>query len=204
LRRFLLGFALVLILAGPEPARAGIASFEEAIAERVLGRADAPVTILEHSSLACPHCATFHRDTLPRLTKEYIDTGKVRLVFVDFPLGGPALAASMIARCAPKDTYFGMIEVLFRDQERWSRGKDPLKELERIARLGGLSEKDVQACLDNQALLTAIRQRAATASEQFGINSTPTFLIEGAKIEGAMAFEDFQKVIENALRKKKK
>jgi protein-disulfide isomerase len=192
------------LLVGPGPARAGIASFEDAIAERALGRADAPVTILEHSSLACPHCATFHRDTLPRLTKEYIDTGKVRLVFVDFPLGGPALAASMIARCAPKDTYFGMIEVMFRDQERWSRSKDPIKELERIARLGGLSERDVQSCLDNQALLTAIRQRAVAASEQYGINSTPTFMVDGVKIEGAMPFDDFQKVIEAALRKKKK
>lgn len=200
--RFLLGFALFLLVARPLPAAAGIASLDEALAERVIGRADAPVTIVEHSSLACPHCATFHRDTLPRLTKEYIDTGKAKLVFVDFPLGNLALAASMIARCAPKNTYFGMIEILFREQERWSRSHEPLKELERIARLGGLSEKDVQTCLDNQALLNGIRARAAAASEKFGINSTPTFLINGAKVEGAVPFADFQKVIENALKKK--
>jgi protein-disulfide isomerase len=190
------------LVARPLPAAAGIASLDEALAERVIGRADAPVTIVEHSSLACPHCATFHRDTLPRLTKEYIDTGKAKLVFVDFPLGNLALAASMIARCAPKNAYFGMIEILFREQERWSRSREPLKELERIARLGGLSEKDVQTCLDNQALLNGIRARAAAASEKFGINSTPTFLINGAKVEGAVPFADFQKVIENALKKK--
>ncbi len=186
------------------PALGGIASLEDALAERVMGRADAPVTIIEHSSLGCPHCATFHKDTLPRIKKEYLDTGKARLVFSDFPLGGPATAATMVARCAPRNSFFGLIETLFREQERWARARDPIKEIERIARFSGLSEQDVQACLDFQPLLLGLRERAETASRQHGINSTPTFVIEGAVIVGAQPFEAFRDAIEAALRKKSK
>ena len=197
-------YGVLAVLAWVGPVAAEIASLADALAERAMGRADAPVTIVEYSSLGCPHCASFHKDTLPRIKTEYLDTGKARLVFSDFPLGGPALAASMVARCAPKDSFFGLIELIFREQERWSRARDPVKELERIARFGGLSEKDVQACLEFQPLLLGLRERAETASRQQGVNSTPTFLIEGTVVSGALPFEAFRDAIEAALRKKSK
>lgn len=196
------GVLALLVWAGP--VAAGIASLEDALAERVMGRMDAPVTIVEHSSLGCPHCASFHKDTLPRIKAEYLDTGKARLVFSDFPLGGPALAASMIARCAPMESFFGLIDLFFREQDRWSRAREPIKEIERIARFGGLSEKDVQACLDFQPLLAGLRERAENASRQHGINSTPTFQIDSVVISGAQPFEAFRDAIEAAYKKKSK
>ncbi|MFQ5764028.1 MAG: DsbA family protein, partial [Rhodospirillales bacterium] len=162
---------------------------------------DAPVTIIEYSSLGCPHCAAFHRDTLPQLKREYIDTGKAKLIYRDFPLGTPALAASMIARCAGREKYFGFIDILFRSQSQWSRSKNPLAALTRIARFGGMSEADVQACLRAQAILDGIRQGAALAQQNHNVKSTPTFLIEGQVISGSMPYEHFKKAIEKALKK---
>lgn len=197
-------YAILAFLAWASPAWSAIASLQDALAERALGRADAPVTIIEHASLGCPHCASFHKDTLPRIKTEYLDTGKARLVFSDFPLGGPALAASMVARCAPKESFFGLIEMFFRELDRWSKSREPIKEIERIARFGGLSEKDVQACLEFQPLLAGLRERAENASRQHGVNSTPTFLIEGVVVVGAQSYESFRDAIEAALRKKAK
>ena len=102
---------------------------EEALKERVLGQANAPVTIIEYSSLSCPHCAQFHNNVLPKLKKNYIDTGKVKLVYRDFPLGGPAYIAAMMARCAKPDRYFQFLDVLFRDQANWARSHRRLGRL---------------------------------------------------------------------------
>ena len=197
-------YAILAFLAWVGPAEAGIASLQDAMAERAMGRADAPVTIFEYSSLGCPHCASFHKDTLPRLKAEYLDTGKARLVFSDFPLGGPALAATMVARCAPKESFFGLIELFFREQDRWARSREPIKEIERIARFGGMTERDVKACLEFQPLLAGLRERAENASRRHGINSTPTFLVEGTLIVGAQPYEAFRDAIEAALKKKAK
>lgn len=186
------------------PAAAGIASMTDALAERAIGRQDAPVTIIEYASLGCSHCANFHKETLPRIKAEYLDTGKARLVFTDFPLGGPAVAAAMVARCAPKSAYFGLVDTFFREQERWMKSRDPIKEIERIARFGGLSEQDVRECHDSQPLLTGLREQIELASRQYGVNSTPTFVIEGAVIVGAQPFEVFRDAIEAALKKKSK
>jgi protein-disulfide isomerase len=173
------------LLAAP-PAAAGNAPLSEAVAEMVM---------VEYSSLACPHCAAFHRDVLPKIKETYIGPGKVRLVYRDFPLGGLALAAAMVARCAGSAKYFGFIEVLYRSQAQWSRSDNPRRELARVARFGGISEKDFEACLVNEPLMTNIRERAADAQQKFGIDSTPTFIIEGEKVLGARSFEDFRDVI---------
>jgi protein-disulfide isomerase len=190
------------LLAAP-PAAAGIATLEDAVAEKVMGRDDAPVTMIEYSSLACPHCAAFHRDVLPKIKETYIGPGKVRLVYRDFPLGGLALLAAMVARCGGRQKYFGFIEVLYRSQAQWSRSDDPRRELARVARFGGISQKDFEACLVNEPLMADIRERAADAQQKFGIDSTPTFIIEGEKVLGARPFEDFRDVIEKALEKKR-
>ncbi|MFQ5619508.1 MAG: DsbA family protein [Rhodospirillales bacterium] len=193
---------LTFLLAAP-PAAAGNAPLAEAVAEMTMGRDDAPVTMIEYSSLACPHCAAFHRDVLPRIKETYIGPGKVRLVFRDFPLGGVALAAAMVARCGGPEKYFGFVEVLFRSQAQWARSDNPRRELARVARFGGISQKDFDACLVNEPLMTNIRQRAADAQKTFGIDSTPTFIIDGEKVLGARPFEDFRNAIEKALEKKR-
>ena len=172
------------------------------MAERALGEDKAPVTMIEYASLGCSHCATFHRDTLPNIKKTYIDTGRVRLIFRDFPLGGPALAATMVARCAPRSQYFGLIEVLFREQSRWAQSQKPIEELERIGRMAGMSKDDVEACLGSQPLLTAVRAVAQEGKEKHGVDSTPTFVIDGKTHPGALPYEEFQKLLDAALKKK--
>ncbi|MBC8338114.1 MAG: DsbA family protein [Rhodospirillales bacterium] len=195
---------IALLLApvtAPGTAVAAIVSLEEAKSEMVLGQADAPVTMVEFSSLGCPHCARFHRDTLPQIKKEYIDTGKVKLVYRDFPLGTAALAAAMVARCAGPNKFFGFIEILFRSQLRWGKSENPQEELSKVARFGGLSRDDVQACLKNQPLLEHIRGIALDGQMDHKVNSTPTFIIGDEIISGAQHFDEFKKVFDKALKK---
>lgn len=207
--RFLLNLAFFVALLAASllpglatgPAFARIAPLEEAMSEMSMGKANAPVTMIEYSSLACPHCAAFHRDTLPKIKTEYIDTGKVRLIYRDFPLGTPALAASMVARCAGRDKFFGFLEILFRSQAQWSRSSNPLEGLSQVARFGGMSKADVKSCLKAQSLLEKIQAVAAQAQETMQVNSTPTFFIGKERISGAQPFEKFKKVIERALNK---
>src|SRR6478735_6633041 len=110
------------------------------LGESAIGDATAPVTIIEYSSLTCPHCAAFHTQTLPELTKRYIDTGKVRLVLRDFPLDETALKASVIAHCAGPERVPEFVEVFFTRQQSWARAADPVQALTQLARLGGLGE----------------------------------------------------------------
>ena len=165
--------------------------------EKFLGQADAPVTIIEYASATCPHCARFHEDTFKKLKAEYIDTGKVKFIFREFPFDDLALAAFMLARCAPEDKYFPMIDVLFEQQAVWSRN-NPKGELFKIAKLAGFTEESFEACLRNEEIfkgIVAIREKAGTT---FGVDSTPTFFINGAKLQGNQDFESFKKMIEAA------
>ncbi len=200
--RSLVVYAFLALFAWVNPAMAAMASVEDSVAERALGNPDAPVTIVEYASLGCSHCADFHRDTLPQIKAAYIDTGKVRFIFIDFPLGAPAVAAAMVARCAPRDAYFGLLDVFFRDQARWAGARDPLKEIARIGRFAGLSEQDAGACVESQPLLARIRDGAEDASRRYGIDSTPSFVIDGTLIKGAQPFEAFRAAIDAALAKK--
>ncbi len=179
---------------------ASAADSDALLPEMALGSPDAPVTIYEHSSLTCGHCAAFHRQTLPEIKKAYIDTGKVRLVFRDFPLDNLAYAAALLPHCAGPQRYFGFLEVLFRTQETWAGSKDPLNELKKVARLGGLSTNDFDACLGNQPLFAAIRDRAAADSKAHAIEATPTFRIGDETIVGGQPFDAFKKVIDDALK----
>ncbi len=205
MRRYILSLGLMAMLAASQvylaPARAAIVSDEEAKAEMGLGKADAPVTMIEYSSLGCPHCAAFHLETLPQIKKDYIDTGKVRLVFRDFPLGTPALAASMIARCAGPKKFFGFIEIMFRSQPQWSRSQNPMQALTKVARFGGLSGDDVQACLKRQTLLDHIRKIAEVGQNTHKVTSTPFFIIGDQTVSGAQPFDAFKKVLDKALSK---
>ncbi len=190
----LLFTALFAQAAGAEPL-----STQEALSERVMGDPEAPITIIEYASLTCPHCADFHANTLPRLKKEWIDTGKAKLIYRDFPTNpvGLAFAGAMIARCAPKEQYFTLLGVFYASQGDWARSTDPIAALSQIARLGGMSEADVKACLDNGDLLDGLRETALGGQSKYGVNSTPSFVINGRKI-GNLPYDEFVDVLEEA------
>ncbi len=191
-------FAVGILFAAGS-ASAGVASLDEALGERVLGKLDAPVTIYEYSSLSCPHCATFHAETLSKIKKNYINTGKVNLVLRDFPLGGAAMAAAMIARCSGEQKYFGFIEMLFRSQGQWASAQKPIEELKKIARFGGMMPADVDSCLTNKKLFEALKQRMRDYQIKYDIEATPTFLVGKVRISGASGYEHFKKVLDDAL-----
>lgn len=167
----------------------------------VLGKADAPVTVVEYASLTCPHCANFHLNVLPTVKKDYIDKGLVRIVYRDFPLDNAALMASVVARCAGPGRYFGFLNALFAAQENWSRSRDPAAAVSRIALLGGMTQAEFNACLKNEALVDAVVKQRLEADKKFGINSTPTLLINGEKYSGGLTIEQFRAVVEPKLKK---
>jgi protein-disulfide isomerase len=161
----------------------------------VLGSPDAPVEMIEYASMTCPHCAAFHADTLKDLKEKYIDTGKVRLVFREFPFDALALRASMLARCAGAGRYFAMVDILFKQQPVWSRAQDPMAELARLGRLGGVSEAEFKACMENQALADEILANRLQGQEKHNVESTPSFIINGDKIAGAQPLATFEETI---------
>ena len=167
--------------------------------DRILGDPNAPVTIVEYSSLTCPHCASFHRDTLPELKKQYIDTGKVRLVYRDFPFDRLGATAAMLARCVDEPRFFKFVDALFAKQEEWSRAQDPFSALAAIGKLGGIGQQQFNACMENEAQLDTILERRLEGEQTFQVQATPTFLINGTKVEGAQSFESFKDVIESKL-----
>jgi len=167
-----------------------------ALADRVLGNDDAPVTIIEYASLTCGHCATFHGTSLPSIKKQLLDTGKAKLILRDFPLDGAALKASMMARCAPADEYYNLMELLFSSQERWMHKSNPEKELKRLASLTGMSSDAFDACMDNKALEEGILRNMKSAQTFFEIKSTPSFVFNnGARtIAGVHPVETFAEI----------
>lgn len=170
--------------------------------EIIYGDPMAPVTIVEYASLTCSHCAAFHTTVFPEIKKNYIDTGKVRLVFRDFPLDGLAMAGAMLARCAPGDRGQAMLNVMFRQQGVWVTSQSPLEPLTSYAKLAGMSEEDVNACLENQNIMNAIREAQELATNQYKINATPTFFIEDEKVEGGRPYDFISEVINRKLEEK--
>ena len=171
---------------------------ELALTERVLGDPAAPVEIVAYESLTCPHCAAFHRETYDALKERYIDTGKVRFVYRDFPLDGTALRASMLARCTSPEQFFGMIEVLYRSQQSWARNHDAVGALGQVGRLAGVNDRTFEACMANEELLNGIVQMRQTGTDA-GVSSTPTFFINGTLYPGNRSIEDFAAIIEPLL-----
>jgi protein-disulfide isomerase len=163
--------------------------------DRVLGESDAPITIVEYASLSCPHCAHFATEVLPKLREKWIAPGKVKLVLRAFPLDEPALRAEMVARCAPPERYYPLVETLFETQDKWVVAKDWHAALERIARLGGIGKKELDACLSDKAIEDQVAQSRLTAAQQLDVNSTPTFFINGTKYDGEPSFEAFDKLL---------
>lgn len=172
---------------------------DKALAPRVLGDVDAPVTILEYSSLTCPHCAAFHNTTLPTLKKEYVETGKVKLEMRDFPLDQYALRAAAMARCASEARYFALMDLLFKQQAKWSRAQNPIDELKKIGRFAGIAPDLADACMTNTALLDGILNARLQAQRTHEIQSTPTFIVGNTKVTGNQPMENFRQVIDGQL-----
>jgi len=168
--------------------------------DQVMGKADAPITIIEYASTTCPHCATAHKQVLPEIKKSWIDTGKARLVYRDFPTGpaGLSVGASMIAHCSGPQRYFGVLGSIMEGQDQWMRAENPLDALKKLVRIAGMTAEDVDACLKRQDLATAIQARAEAGSKAHGIQSTPSFVIDGKVIEGAQAYSVFDKALSAA------
>jgi protein-disulfide isomerase len=171
--------------------------------DHILGKPEAPVTIIEYGSLTCPHCAEFDRVTLPKIKAAWIDTGKAKLVFRDFPLDQAALRAAMLAQCAPPDKYYSFIDTLFQSQATWGRAGNLKAALGGIAKLGGLTEEQFSKCMDDQQLLQSVAATESTAQNSYGVESTPTFFINGVKMDpgGAQPFEVFDRVLTAAMPK---
>jgi protein-disulfide isomerase len=165
--------------------------------EMALGPADAPVTIIEYASMTCPHCAHFQETTFPELKKRYIDSGKVRFISREFPLDDLATAAFMLARCAGPDRYFAVVDTLFQQQRSWLVDP-PIPALFNLAKQMGFSETSFNACLNDRKLQADITA-TATRGSKFGVNSTPTFFINGKVMRGAGTIEEFAKQIDPLL-----
>ncbi|MGA0563234.1 DsbA family protein [Ancylobacter sp. VNQ12] len=164
-----------------------------ALPDQVLGKADAPVTIVEYASLTCSHCAHFHNTTFPVLKEKYIDTGKVRFILREFPLDIVAKAAFMLARCSGEGKYYPMVDVLFETQKNWAFTNNPAQALLAIAKQSGMSEQQFNTCLSDAKLAENVNAVAERGAKDFSVDSTPTFFINGKKVAGAMSPEELDK-----------
>jgi protein-disulfide isomerase len=169
-----------------------------AMEDRVIGNPNAPVTIVEYASLTCSHCANFETNVLPQVKALLLDTGKAKLITRDFPLDKFALKAAMVTRCISPLQYFNMREVLFTKQDTWTKAEDPVAALAQYASLAGLDADGFKACVENTELETAIISAMQKAQTDYGISSTPTFILnDGAeKITGSQNASVFEAAVE--------
>ena len=197
----LAGFSPLRLIAGAMAQSASDVAKPVSLPDMALGPANATVTITEYASMTCPHCAAFTETVFPKIKSEFIDSGKIRFVFREFPLDIKAAAGSMLARCIAKDDsgkYFAVVDLLFKQQNDWV--KNTTETLTRIGKQAGLSQQAVEACLKDQALLDKIAADQKFASEVLKVNSTPTFFINGEMVKGETSFEEFDKKIKSLLK----
>jgi protein-disulfide isomerase len=184
-----------------QSATAALVAKPVSLPDMALGPAKAAVTITEYASMTCPHCAAFGENVFPMLRSKYIDTGKVRFVFREFPIDIKAAAASMLARCIANDDagkFFGAIDTLFKQQDRlMADTKDTLKL---IGKQAGLSEQAVETCAKDQTLLDKLSADQKFAYEVLKVDATPTFFINGERLKGAMSFEELDEKIKSLLK----
>ncbi|MBM3576188.1 MAG: DsbA family protein [Alphaproteobacteria bacterium] len=201
-RDFLFVAVCALFAATPayaEKAPAGKVSVEELMAPDALpdvveGSANAPVTIVEYASMTCSHCAAFHRDVYPELKKNYIDTGKVKFILREFPLDPLATAAFMLARQLG-DKRDAAVDLLFSQQKNWAFADKPLDGLANVLKQTGIGQEKFEAVLKDQALYDNVNKVRNRAAEKLGVNSTPTFFVNGDKYTGEMTVADLDQII---------
>lgn len=158
--------------------------------DHVMGDAKAPILMIEYASFTCPHCAAFHTQILPEIKKKWIDTGKVKLVYRDFPLDQMAAKAAQLAECSGNERYFPVADMIFRTQPTWATAQDPIAELAKGLRIAGMSDEQVKACLANTAIADAV-VADYRGGEVLGVNSTPTVFVDGEMMRGGRTVEEF-------------
>ena len=187
------------------PAEVSVAELMQAgpLPDLALGKADAPVTIVEYASMTCGHCATFHNTVLPTLKQKYIETGKVRMIFREFPLENLAAAASMLTRCTAPEKSHELAAKLFAEQDNWAFVRsNAVPALFKVAEAAGFTKDSFDKCLKDEKLLENITNVRDKASKSFGVNATPTFFINGKRLEAASdRIESFDQAIEPLLKK---
>ncbi len=189
---------VLAVVAVPPLASADI-DVEAALKERVIGDPAAPVTVIEYASLTCPACASFHNDAYKTFKKRYIDTGKVKLIYRDFPFDGVGLRAAMMARCGVHERYFPLIALLFRNQHIWSQAPDPLAELVKIGPFAGIDKPTFDECMASEELTDGIlRVRQAAASR--GVQRTPSFVIDNRIYPGPLSARQLAKIVDPLLK----
>ena len=166
--------------------------------QKVLGDPGARVTIIEFASLSCPHCAEFHKTRFDWLKENYIDTGKVRFIFRDFPLNRPALLGSMVAHCAEPSKYFAYLSLLFKNQEKWAFSQPVEEQLVKLARVSGMGQEKLLNCLQDEALAERIIQSRLESQNTYNIESTPSFLVGDQLIVGVPSEERLRELIKGA------
>jgi protein-disulfide isomerase len=193
-------FALVLGLSGAvaetplAPSALEALNGKQPLPDVVVGRADAPATIVEYASMTCSHCAAFHKDVWPALKAKYVDTGKAKLILREFPLDQLALGAFMLARCAGPEKREAVVDRLFDHQADWAFVANPLAKLKDQMQAAGMSEADFAACLKNQSLFDEVKQEREIAASKLGVDSTPTFFIDGQML-GDHTLDQFDKIL---------
>lgn len=202
-RSVLLSLAALSALApmiGADPAKAQDAKAKELavpgpLGDVWLGKEDAKVTIIEYASMTCPHCANFHEKIFPVIKEKYIDTGKVRFTLREFPFDPLATAAFMLARCNGNDKYYAMVDLLFAQQKAWSTAQKPAEALLATVRQAGFTQESFEACLKNQSIYDAVNSVRERGDKTFGVESTPTFFINGQKSSGSLSVEELDKIL---------
>lgn len=163
------------------------------------GSADAPVTVIEYASLTCPHCRTFHVTAWPTVKEKYVDTGKVRFIMREFPFDPRASGGFMLARCAGPDKWYPVVDLLYRSQDAWARVPDGVAALKSLMGMTGMTGEQVEACLSDQALLEKVTS-VTEAGKAYGVDSTPTFFINGEKTAGALTVEQFSAIVDPLIK----
>ena len=167
----------------------------------IVGDENAPITIIEYASMSCSHCANFHTNTLPELKKEYIDTGKVRMVFRDYPFNYPALMGSMMMRCIPSDLRYDYMNALYQLQSIWVNRDPSITKIElyKIMQSGGMTKDEFDACYKDLDIENQILEGVMAAQKDLNIKSTPSFIVNGNLIEGNKSIKEFRQIIDKIL-----
>ncbi len=168
------------------------------LSERILGKTNAPVTLIEYASKTCSHCAAFHADVLPTLKKEYVETGKVKFIYREFPLNRLDVAVSMIARCGPPGRFFPLVDLIYKTQAQWARAQDPLAEVIKIGRLAGITPKIVEACLRSREIFQGIVDSGRRGQAEFNISATPAIIVNGRPVNGNVTMDVLRPILDRA------
>ena len=171
----------------------------EALEKKSFGNEDAKIQMLEFASLTCGHCAKFHNEVMPIIKKNYIEKGLIHFTYKDFPLDKYALKATIIARCSGNEKFFNFLDVFYKKQKDWTRTKDPLKSLLKMAKIGGVKDEDIKVCLGNKSIEDNLLKDRLKFSKKYEITATPTIILNGSKYEGDLTFEALELKINSLL-----